>query len=181
MMRQLNIIAAVCNNYGIGFRGDLPWKLKSELKYFNKITRRVDDTTKSNAIIMGRKTFYSIPKVRRPLKDRLNIVLSRGGGGYCEEKNVLIFNSFEGALNKINKEKIENVWIIGGASIYNEAIKSNLIHRIYLTKIFHDFECDTFFPANFENKFREIENSGEIQIENDIRFEYKIYENKTHV
>ena len=75
---KFNLIAAACGkSLGIGVNGELPWRLKSEMKYFASTTTKTKDSVKKNAIVMGRKTWESIPLKFRPLKNRLNIVLSR--------------------------------------------------------------------------------------------------------
>ena len=75
---KFNLIVAVCGkSFGIGNNGQLPWRLKSEMKHFASTTTTTKDTSKRNAVIMGRKTWDSIPRKFRPLKNRLNLVLSR--------------------------------------------------------------------------------------------------------
>ena len=78
MVRSLNCIVAVSQNMGIGKNGDLPWPpLRNEFKYFQRMTTTSSVEGKQNLVIMGRKTWFSIPKKNQPLKDRINIVLSR--------------------------------------------------------------------------------------------------------
>uniref|UniRef100_A0A1B0C4E2 dihydrofolate reductase n=1 Tax=Glossina palpalis gambiensis TaxID=67801 RepID=A0A1B0C4E2_9MUSC len=74
-MLKFYLIVAVSKNVGIGLKGGLPWELKSELRYFSEITR-VFDSTKRNVVTKGRKTYFGIPLSNRPLRSRLNIVLS---------------------------------------------------------------------------------------------------------
>jgi dihydrofolate reductase len=79
------------------------------------------------------------------------------------------------------KDTIENVWIVGGNSVYKEAMKSSNCYRIYLTRVFGSFECDTFFPS-LTNDFIQVPNdadiSSEVQEENGIKYQYQIYEKK---
>merc|ERR1712080_293357 len=77
VLRKLHCIAAMDINRGIGKNGDLPWYLPKELKSFAKLTTSVKCQDKRNAVIMGRLTYFSIPEKVRPLKNRLNIVLSQ--------------------------------------------------------------------------------------------------------
>ena len=75
---KFNLIVAACGkSLGIGNNGQLPWRLQSEMKHFATTTKTTQDPGKQNAVIMGRKTWESIPLKFRPLKNRLNIVLSR--------------------------------------------------------------------------------------------------------
>ncbi|XP_038957638.1 dihydrofolate reductase isoform X1 [Rattus norvegicus] len=93
MVRPLNCIVAVSQNMGIGKNGDLPWPLlRNEFKYFQRMTTTSSVEGKQNLVIMGRKTWFSIPEKNRPLKDRINIVLSR------ELK-------YPGVLSEIQEEK----------------------------------------------------------------------------
>ncbi len=81
---KVNLIVAGCKVlgketkvYGIGNKGQLPWRLKNEMKFFAKMTTTTKDTSKKNAVIMGRKTWESIPEKFRPLKNRFNLILTR--------------------------------------------------------------------------------------------------------
>ncbi|KAL1386743.1 hypothetical protein pipiens_003280 [Culex pipiens pipiens] len=179
-MKKFSLIVAVCSNGGIGIKGDLPWRLKSELRHFARMTKRVADPGKRNAIIMGRKTYFGIPEARRPLPDRLNVVLTRDPASNTYPEGVLVCTSLEDALVKI-QDQVENIWIIGGSAVYKEAMESRHCHRIYLTEILAPFECDAFFPE-IGKEFRQVGNDAdvaeEVQEENGVRFQYKIYEKK---
>lgn len=88
---SLIIIAAVTKSNGLGTNGQLPWKLPKEMAHFRKATNATgkcgkDATTAINAVIMGRKTWESIPTKFRPLKGRINIVISRSAGKEAEER-----------------------------------------------------------------------------------------------
>ena len=81
---MFSIIAAACRNMGIGINNTLPWRLRNEMKYFERVTKsgassatQADEPTKRNVVIMGRKSWDSIPEKYRPLKQRINIVLTR--------------------------------------------------------------------------------------------------------
>ena len=71
------VVAGSFPEFGIGYKNDLPWKLSEDLKHFRNVTSKTNDTNKSNVVIMGRKTWESIPKNYKPLKNRINIVLTR--------------------------------------------------------------------------------------------------------
>ncbi len=165
-MLPFNIIAAVDSKMGIGKNNTIPWRLPNEMKYFQDVTT----ANENNVVIMGRNTWESIPANRRPLKNRINIVLSRNEN-YQVPDGVLVFKSLDEVLSDLN---LLDVFIIGGAQIYNEAISHPLCKKIYLTQIEQDFRCDTFFPL-IPNYFKEISRSTKIT-EKGIDYRYLIYE-----
>ncbi|XP_075218015.1 dihydrofolate reductase-like [Lycorma delicatula] len=177
---KINIIVAACSNRGIGLNGELPWKLKKELAHFAFLTKRVEDKNKTNAVIMGRKTWDSIPESRRPLAKRTNIVLSRNSKYLGPE--VHICNSLNAAVELLKQpplcDIVENVWVIGGSSVYEEAMKSNFCDKIYLTNIKKELDCDTFL-SEIPNDFKETidpDVPAAEQEENGICYEYKVYQ-----
>lgn len=139
---------------------------------------------------MGRKTYFGIPESKRPLPQRLNIILSTTLKPSDLPSDVLLYPNLESAMKMLEedenlKQKIETVWIVGGSGVYAEAMASPRCHRLYLTEIRGQFECDTFFPA-IPPVFKEVavdeETPKGIQEENNIKYEYKILEkmsNKT--
>lgn len=153
------------------------------MKYFAETTKRKTDPNKTNVLIMGRKTFFGIPESKRPIPGRVNIVLSRNSDKSDYPENVLVCKSLEDALNSTCsgelEGKVENVWIIGGSSIFSEAMKSPSCDKLYLTEIKKDFECDVFFPGIPED-FQEIEADEHvpkgIQEENGVQYVYKVYQ-----
>ena len=134
---KVSLIVAVSENGVIGKDNDLIWHLPKDMKFFK-------DTTLGHHVIMGRKNFESIPHKFRPLPNRTNIVITRQSDYKAEDS--IVVNSVEEAL-KVAKSNVENeAFIIGGGQIYKLALEANLIDRIYLTKIHHSFDGDTFFP-----------------------------------
>uniref|UniRef100_A0A8D1V131 Dihydrofolate reductase n=1 Tax=Sus scrofa TaxID=9823 RepID=A0A8D1V131_PIG len=122
MVRPLNCIVAVSQNMGIGKNGDLPWPpLRNEYKYFQRMTTTSSVEGKQNLVIMGRKTWFSIPEKNRPLKDRINIVLSRELKEPPQGAHFLA-KSLDDALKLTEqpelKNKVDMVWIVGGSSVY---------------------------------------------------------------
>ena len=170
---KFSIIAAADKNMGIGKNNDLPWRLKGDLQYFSFVTTEAAEG-KANAVIMGRNTWYSLPEKVRPLKDRLNIVLSRE---YEEvPKGVMVSDSFEDSLITLwNDEAIDEIFIIGGASVYAQAIKHPDCSRIYLTEVDGAFDCDVFFPEIDPKVFKLVE-ATEYHEEKGIRYRFVIYE-----
>ena len=128
------IIAALAKNNVIGKDGGIPWHSKEELQYFK-------NTTMGFPIIMGRKTFESIGK---PLKGRLNIVLSSNRELKYEYENVIVFTGLTEAYNYCEKEKYDKVFIIGGGKIYQTAIETADV--LQLTYMNLDVAGDTYFP-----------------------------------
>lgn len=181
MKSDFFVIAAACKNNGIGFMNCLPWKLKKEMAYFNKMTTEYPDPTHRNIVIMGRKTWSSIPTKYRPMKDRTNVVLSRQVSTIEDRDSVdHIFSSLPDALEGVSQLRNKGqVWIIGGQSIYEEALRLPQCKRIYLTRIDKEFECDTFFPEVDESVYKLTSDPAvpeEEQEEEDIKYRFNVYE-----
>lgn len=101
-----------------------------------------------NIVIMGRKTWDSIPLRFRPLKDRVNVVITRAVESPAADKAVKV-GSFDAALRLAEKMGSDRRnFVIGGAQIYEEAFQRVETKRILLTRVLTDFECDTFFPVH---------------------------------
>nr|XP_027213456.1 dihydrofolate reductase-like isoform X2 [Penaeus vannamei] len=182
MSVRLNIIVAACENHGIGINGELPWKLREEMKYFSRMTKATKSLEKQNAVMMGRKTWESIPAKFRPLPGRLNLVISsRAKDPGPEFNGSTVCASFKEAIDEVQSrtDEVESLWAIGGSSIYEMALESEHLHRIYLTRILKDFECDTFLPLFDPKKFQIVTDPAvpaELQQEGDITYKYEIYE-----
>jgi len=152
------------------------------MQFFKKITTKVSKPGQINAVVMGRKTWESIPKKFRPLSGRLNVVVTRNSNYFrSEEKNrreVLVASSFEGALDALEvfqthaNGRLDSVFVIGGASIYEQALQSNRhLKSIYLTEVKPDSDlcCDTFFPKVDLTRFSK-EILSEPKVENGIEY-----------
>ncbi|KAK2164111.1 hypothetical protein LSH36_68g01009 [Paralvinella palmiformis] len=175
----LNLVIAMCNNNGIGISGKLPWKLKNEMAHFKKLTSATTDPDKMNALIMGRKTWQSIPEKFRPLPNRVNVVISSSLS--TVPNGVYVAKSFEDAVSilfrKPLSDSVERIFIIGGASVYEAAIGSSYSCRIYLTRILADIKCDTFMPTFSD--FKQVESSeldSAVQKEDGYEYKYEVYE-----
>jgi dihydrofolate reductase len=130
-MRVSLVVAAAQNNV-IGHRGKIPWRLPDDQKFFKHLTV-------GHCVIMGRKTFESLP---RPLPDRKTFVLSRQShepGPNCEFADALAI-----ALDRAGKEGFTECFIAGGEAVYLESME--FADRIYLTRVDAEPEGDTFFP-----------------------------------
>ncbi|KAJ9579633.1 hypothetical protein L9F63_004712, partial [Diploptera punctata] len=152
-----------------------------ELAHFSKLTKQTKDKNKQNAVVMGRKTWESIPKKNRPLVSRINIVLTKQNIDFGD--GVHVCNSFDDAVRKLSEpplqDTIETTWIIGGSTVYKEAMLSPHCHRIYLTKVLKTFECDTFLPdipAGSFSMVRDPDVTDEVQEEDGIQYIYQVYE-----
>nr|XP_025742093.1 dihydrofolate reductase-like [Callorhinus ursinus] len=148
MVRRLNCIAAASRNMGIGKNGDLPWPLRNECKFFQRMTTTSSVEGKQNLVIMGRKTWFSIPKKNQPLKDRIHLVLSRDLKEPPQGAHFL-GKSLDDALKFIEQSELANkvdmVWIAGGSSVHKEAMNKPGHLRLFVTRIMQELESDIFF------------------------------------
>jgi dihydrofolate reductase len=172
-MTKFHVIVAMDENRGIGKDGDLPWHLSKDLKYFARITKKTKDPNKQNAVIMGRKTWESIPDKYRPLKDRLNIVLSRNAD-YMVVPDIKLARTFDDALEVAEENNVETIFVIGGAYVFEQALIRPDCDGVYLTEILKSFNCDAHLAAIDENRFKRVEES-EIHEEKNIKFRFVIY------
>lgn len=145
---KVSLIVAVADNNVIGKDNDLIWRLPNDMKFFK-------ETTLGHHVIMGRKNFESIPEKYRPLAGRTNIIISRQSDYSAE--GCIVVNSLNKALEIAKQENDNEPFIIGGGQIYAMALKQNLIDKIYLTKVHHVFEGDTFFPE-LTKEWKQINN-----------------------
>ena len=182
ILRKLHCIAAMDSARGIGKNGDLPWNLPKELKTFSKITSTVKCDGKRNAVIMGRLTYHSIPEKFRPLRNRLNVVLSSTLKPEDLPGDVLLTRSLDECVELLSREPyrdtIESLFVIGGSSVYDAAMSSGFCERIYLTEVCGDFGCDTFYPMFDKNVFKEITVDGlchDVQEEKDVKYQLHVY------
>ena len=171
-MRPFSIIVAFDSQYGIGKNGQLPWALPMDLKHFKGITTTVTNPAKKNAVIMGRKTWESLPQKFRPLPGRVNLVLSREGKLNLPS-GVLCSQTLDDALKQLSFPEIENVFVIGGAQIYTVALNHPLCQKLWVTHIKGEYGCDAFFPP-ISKQFFPISSSEEYQ-EGDIKFQFSDY------
>ncbi len=175
-MKPFSIVVALDEKNGIGKQGGLAWVLPSDLKHFKEVTSAVSDGVKKNAVIMGRKTWDSLPAKFKPLPGRLNIVLSRNVGFYSDlPSGVLLSSSLDDALKILNfKQEVDKVFVIGGSQIYTQALNHPMCETLYVTELKGDFGCDTFFPA-IPASFKRKEESAWL-IEGMIRFCFSQYQ-----
>lgn len=174
-MKSFSIIVIADKNNGIGKNGDMPWHLPADLKHFARVTTSVKSRGKVNAVIMGRKTWESIPETHRPLKNRLNVVLTHADNVRFSD-SIAQFSSLENALITLCKNsKIENIFVIGGGKVFAAAINHPFCQKIYLTQINHIFDCDVFFPKINPEQFK-ITDKSPILVDGGIEMNFMIYE-----
>lgn len=167
---DFKLIVAVSDNSIIGNKNKLPWSYSEDLKYFKEIT-----SNGNNVLIMGRKTFESLP----PLKNRDLIVLSNS---FVEKvtKNTHIFSSTEKMFTYLNSKQYDNHFIIGGSSIFKLFLTDyqNLVSTIYYTKINKFYDGDVTFPNISLEKFYTF---SQTQSSNHPEIEYIVYKKNNTV
>lgn len=155
----MDLIVTVDENWGIGKNNDLLISIPEDMKFFR-------NTTKNSIIIMGRKTLESFPN-GKPLKNRENLVLTKG----IINEDVKTFHNIEDVLTYVKNK--ENVFIIGGGSIYKQFLP--YCKKAYITKLKHNFNADTFFPNLDELIDWEMIESSDIKEWENIQYQFTIY------
>ena len=148
-------------NLGIGRNGKLPWHIPEDMRHFKR-------TTKGGVVIMGRKTWDSIPMKYRPLPERENIIITRN-----KEYNAwggVIAHSLEEALEIAQKYK-KRIYIIGGSEIYNQSI--NVCKYLYITLVKDTFECDKTMRG-YSELFTLVE-SEEVKAKSGVQLEFQTW------
>lgn len=158
-------IAAVDNNWGIGRNGDLLVNIPEDKKFFRYITN-------NSIVIMGRKTWDSLPK--KPLPNRENYVITKAPENHSE--NGAKFITLSDAIQMIENLEINSrIFIIGGGQIYKELLPYCAMAEI--TKVYKDFESDTFFPNLDADANWIATGEAPVQYYNEIPYQFFTYEN----
>jgi len=155
-MKKISIIVAVAKNFAIGKNNRLLWHIPEDMK-------RVKKLTTDNVIIMGKNTYFSLPK--RPLPGRINMVISDDLSDDFE--GCVMAYSLEDALAKMSENK-EN-FIFGGASLYRQFFP--MASRLYITIVHKEFDADTYFPVINFNDWIEVERT-EFPFDENLGFSY---------
>lgn len=163
----MNIIAAVDKNWAIGRNGNLLVKIPLDQQFFREMT-------KGKVIVLGRKTLETFPNAL-PLTGRINIILTRNKsfsikGGIC-------VNSLEQALEELQKYIKEDIFIVGGESIYKQFLP--YCDVAHITKIDYAYQADTYFPNLEEEEEWEITGDSEEQTYFDLEYVFLEYKRKT--
>lgn len=163
---EISIIVAVSRNQVIGVDNQLPWHLPTDLKYFKNLTI-------NHPILMGRKTFDSIG---RALPKRENIVITRNAN--FSHDGILVKNSIDEAIEYCKQNNYDEVFIIGGDTIYKQCL--SIATKIYLTKV--DIEIqngNAFFPKLNENEWELVSSvKGELDEKNVLNHTFEVYQKR---
>jgi len=164
----MNCIVAVDENWGIGYKNELLVSIPTDMKLFR-------EKTTGNIIIMGRKTLESFPN-GLPLKNRVNIMLTKSGE--ASGNGEIVVHSVEEAVAEAGKYEDKEVYVIGGASIYEQFLP--YVDKAYVTKIDHAYQADTYFPNLDQNDEWEMTEESEEQTYFDLVYTFCVYERKTN-
>jgi dihydrofolate reductase len=156
----ISIVVARASNGVIGRDGELPWRLPSDMRYFRELTT-------GHTVVMGRKTFESLPSKYRPLPDRRNLVLS--ATPHRELPGAEVFPDLPSALTACKRD----CFVIGGGAVYRDALP--FADRVYATEIEQEIEGDTYFPELSPSHWRRVQGDEPI-VENELAFAFVQYE-----
>lgn len=160
----MNLIVAVDANWAIGNNNELLVRIPNDHKHFR-------EETTGKVVVLGRKTLETFPQ-GMPLKNRTNIILSKDPS--YKVKDALVVHSVEELLEELQKYADEDIYIIGGESIYRQLLPyCNVAH---VTKIDHVYQADTFFPNLDQDEDWEITADSDEQTYFDIPYQFVKYE-----
>lgn len=163
---MISIIVAMADNGVIGRTGALPWHLPTDLSHFRSLTM-------GHPILMGRRTHESIGRV---LPGRTNIVL--GHAGYQPKRGAILATSLEDALKRAAQENTDEIFIVGGASVYKQALP--IVDRLYVTRVNARIDGDVYFPPIDEKMWREVKREQGNKTEQDeYDFDFIVYARQT--
>jgi len=162
----MNLIVAVDNHWAIGHKGELLVRIPNDHKFFR-------EETTGKVVVLGRKTLETFPQ-GMPLKNRTNIILSTNPDYHV--KDAVIVHSKEELLEKLKDYPTEDVYIIGGESVYRMMLP--YCDVAHVTKIDHEYEADAYFPNLDECGEWEITADSEEQTYFDIAYEFVKYERR---
>ena len=162
----MNLIAAVDRNWGIGNKGKLLVSIPEDMKFFRQMTT-------GNVVIMGRNTLQSFPN-GLPLKNRVNVVITRDQS--FQAKEAVIVHSIEEVILKTEWYRPEDVYVIGGASIYEQML--NECDTAYITYIDYSYEADAYFPNLDAREEWILEEESEEKTYFDVEYYFRKYVRK---
>lgn len=162
----MNLIVAVDNNWAIGKDNNLLTTIPEDLRFFREMTT-------NNVIVMGRKTLESFPEAK-PLANRTNIVITNNPN--YKAKGVTLVYSIDEAMEEIKKYPAEEVFIIGGQTIYEQFL--DYCHVAHVTKINYSYDADTYFPNLDDKDGWKIQGISEEYTYHDLDYKFYKYVNK---
>lgn len=162
----MNLIACADKNWGIGFDGELLFRIPDDLKRFKEMTL-------GKTVVMGRKTLESLPN-GKPLPKRLNIVLSRDKE--FKTKGAKVINSISDFLQKYDAVNNPDIFVIGGEQIYREL--TSYCKYAYITRVDADRPADTFIENFDELKNFKLANRSPVCDCNGVKYTFDVYENR---
>lgn len=162
----MNIIVAVDNNWAIGYKNELLIRIPNDHKHFR-------EETTGKVVVLGRKTLETFPQ-GLPLKNRINIILSKDKN--YQVKDAVVVHSVDELLEELKKYNEEDVYVIGGESIYRQLLP--YCHVAHVTKIDHSYAADSYFPNLDEDADWEITADSDEQTYFDIAYQFVKYERK---
>ena len=162
----MNLIVAVDNNWAIGSKDRLLVSIPNDQKHFR-------EETTGKVVVLGRKTLQTFPQ-GQPLKNRTNIILS--GDRSYQAGDAIVAHSIEELLEELKKYDTEDVYIIGGESVYRQMLP--YCDTAHVTKIDREYEADTYFPNLDEDPAWEITADSDEQTYFDIAYTFLRYERK---
>ena len=162
----MNLIVAVDNNWAIGNKNELLVRIPNDHKHFR-------EETTGKVVVLGRKTLETFPQ-GLPLKNRTNIILSRDPK--YQVKDAVIVHSIEELLEELKKYNEEDIYIIGGESIYRQILPYCKVAHV--TKIDREYEADTYFPNLDQDENWHITADSDEQTYFDIAYQFLKYERK---
>jgi dihydrofolate reductase/thymidylate synthase len=186
VLRDFSIVVASTRSGVIGCKDDLPWgrALTRDLAYYKKLTSETGDENKINAVIFGRKTWESLPVKAKPLKGRLNVVITKTDSVIASASllpQTLCFSSLRSALECLSlppyTESVEKIFLVGGAGLIESGWQMANCRSIYLTEVLKEFSGDVIMKAVDRSAF-ELVDSSEIIIENQIPYQFLKYQRK---
>lgn len=175
MSRPFAIVVAADEALGIGQNGRLPWRLSGDMAFYRRITSEAPEG-KQNVVIMGRKTFESIPEKFRPLPNRINVVLTRDPS--YRPAAVHVASSLAEALALSEQlPQAARTFVVGGGELYREALGHPACQEVLITRVHARFACDTFL-APFEASFHRTRSDGP-HYENGLSYTFETYTRNT--
>ena len=161
---QRKVCYTVDKNWAIGYKNQLLVSIPQDMKFFR-------ETTKGKVVAMGRKTLESFPG-GQPLKNRVNVVLTTDKD--YKTKGITLVHSIEDMVEELKKYEEEDVYVIGGETIYRQLLP--YCKKAYITKIDHAYHADTFFPNLDEDPEWEMTKISDEQTYFDLEYVFTIYE-----